>query len=169
MKWFFCFFLLSLIISRCTKSMQKIASLYILVHIYIVTIAFHKGVPCFFLLFVLFCMSYLTQVSGYIQKNATQDRHPDTEWQQAPSTTDPRTFTYDIQQTTALSKTSHYVHTHSYTVLFPLDKTMTWNGRNESFDENCCNCTRLFSLTCVSVHKYCSNNAELIWQQSINS
>lgn len=52
--------------SKCTKSMQKIASLYILVHIYIATTAFHRGVPCF-------CFLYGRQGSEYIQRHARDD------------------------------------------------------------------------------------------------
>lgn len=61
------------------QSMQKIASLYILVHIYIITTAFHSHVPCF-----CFCLSDLTQASEYIQWNA-QDNTRET-----PRNTDSR-------------------------------------------------------------------------------
>lgn len=73
-------FLLSLIMSRCTKSMQKIASLYILVHIYIVRTAFHRDVPCFC------CCVSDRRVSTFREMHeTTRDGHPETQRQQAPS------------------------------------------------------------------------------------
>lgn len=61
--------LLSLIMSMCTKSMQKIASLYGLVHIYIARVAFSA-----FSGHALFCIFPLNFCNSYIQINAAEYR-----------------------------------------------------------------------------------------------